>query len=208
MADTPTTRTLAVYRAVAHSGPVVLNDLQNILPQLSRMGIWRALNNLRDAGWVRLRLGDNAWLITHATQDMLNDACLPPRAVEELSARLPQITRKQTLILCAFTERGRLEIVESTDKSLMGEVLPLIGEPAAFAALGISTEADMLRHLNAWISSTADAEERALVKSGGLTQGLRAARQNPALKTAQGYAIPYRAADDSIAVAWIETRAT
>lgn len=203
MTDKPTIRALSVFASVARHGPVTLAALEPRHPEISRAGIWRALDNLREAGWARMRLGDNAWLVTHAADDILGNATIPPRAVEELVPRLPQTRKGREILIGTFTEYGRFEIVEATDPTRIGDVLPLIGEPMAFSALAMAEEADMLRHLKRWMDTDADAEERALITSGELNQGLRRARANPALRLSTGQALPHRARDGSVAVAWI-----
>jgi hypothetical protein len=203
MTDKPTIRALTVFASVATRGPITLARLTALHPEISRTAIWRALDNLRAAGWVRDRLGDGAWLATHAADDILGNATIPPRAVEELAARLSRLGGGGEITIGTFTALGRFEIVEATDPTRIGEVLPLIGEPMAFSALASTEEADMLRHLKRWMDTDADPEERALITSGGLAQGLRAARKNPALRMDTGHALPHRAADGSVAVAWV-----
>ena len=203
MTDKPTIRALTVFASVATRGPITLARLTALHPEISRTAIWRALDNLRAAGWVRDRLGDGAWLATHAADDILGNATIPPRAVEELALRLPKQRMGTGITIGTFTEFGRFEIIEATDPTRIGEVLPLIGEPMTFSALAVAEEADMLRHLKRWMDTYADAEERALITSGGLAAGLRAARQNPALRMDTGHALPHRAKDGSVAVAWI-----
>lgn len=208
MADKPTIRALTVFASVAAKGPLPLAQLESLHPDMSRAAIWRALDNLRAAGWARMRLGDAAWLATHLADDILGNAAIPPRAVEELALRLPKHRRGSDISIGTFTAFGRFEIIESTDPARIGEVLPLIGEPMSFSALAIAEEADMLRHLKRWMDTPAheggaDADERALIISGGLAAGLRAARENPQLRMATGFALPHRAKDGSVAVAWM-----
>lgn len=203
MTDKPTIRALIVFASVATRGPVTLARLESLHPDISRAGIWRALDNLRSAGWARMRLGDGAWLATHAADDILGNATIPPRAVEELALRLPKHRKGGDITIGTFTEFGRFEIIEATDPDRIGEVLPLIGEPMTFSALASAEEADMLRHLKRWMDTAASAEERALITSGGLAAGLRAARENPTLRMDTGFALPHRAKDGSVAVAWI-----
>jgi hypothetical protein len=203
MIDKPTIRAFKVFETVALRGPVTLNDLTAQLPDISRAAIWRALDTLRQAGWARMRLGDGAWLATHAADDILGNAIIPPRAVEELALRLPKHRKGADITIGTFTAFGRFEIIEASDPARIGEVLPLIGEPMAFSALAVSEEADMLRHLKRWMETDADADERALITSGGLAEGLRAARENPQIRMNTGFALPHRAKDGSVAVAWI-----
>lgn len=203
MTDKPTIRALTVYATVAAKGPIPLAALESLHPDISRAAIWRALDNLRGAGWARMRLGDGAWLATHTADDILGNATIPPRAVEELALRLPKHRRGSDISIGTFTAFGRFEIVESTDPARIGEVLPLIGEPMSFSALAMAEEADMLRHLKRWMDTDADPDERALIISGGLAAGLRAARENPQIRMANGFALPHRAKDGSVAVAWM-----
>lgn len=203
MTDKPTIRALTVFASVAAKGPITLAQLESLHPDISRAAIWRALDNLRDAGWARMRLGDAAWLATHIAEDILGKIKIPPRAVEELAPRLPKHRRGSDISIGTFTAFGRFEIIESTDAGRIGEVLSLIGEPMSFSALAIAEEADMLRHLKRWMDTNANADERALIVSGGLAAGLRAARENPQLRMATGFALPHRAKDGSVAVAWI-----
>lgn len=58
----PTLRVLKVAETVAKHGPVTHKELCAHL-SISRAAIWRALKVLRDNGWVRMRLGDNAFEI-------------------------------------------------------------------------------------------------------------------------------------------------
>ena len=58
--DGPTARVLEVLDIVARKGPLTLNEI-TISCSFSRAAIWRALNVLRLKGWVRMRLGDNAF---------------------------------------------------------------------------------------------------------------------------------------------------
>ena len=208
MTDKPTIRALTIFSSVAGRGPVTLAALESLHPDISRAGIWRALDNLRAAGWARMRLGDGAWLATHAADDILGNAAIPPRAVEELALRLPKHRKGADITIGAFTEFGRFEVIEATDPTRIGDVLPLIGDPMTFSALAVAEEADMLRHLKRWMDTPvseggADPDERALITSGGLAEGLRAARENPQIRMSNGFALPHRAKDGSVAVAWI-----
>lgn len=207
MTDKPTLRALTVFTSVAKHGPITLAQLSEMHPDISRAAIWRALDNLREAGWARMRLGDAAWLATHIADDISGNTMIPPRAVEELASHMPQRLRGINVMIGAFTEFGRFEIVESTDPTRIGEVLPLVGDPMAFSGLAVTEEADMLRHLKRWMDTFATDNERAFITSGGLTQVIQTARKNPALHTEKGSAMPHRADDGSVAVAWIGAEA-
>ena len=57
----PSYRVLLVMDTIGAHGPINLNALCDRLPGVSSAGIWRAAVTLRDYGWVRTRLSDNAY---------------------------------------------------------------------------------------------------------------------------------------------------
>ena len=66
MTEKPTIRALQVFERLAQDGALTLNELTEKMPAISRVGIWRALDHLREQGWVRMRMGDKAFEIGRA----------------------------------------------------------------------------------------------------------------------------------------------
>ncbi|NBO21687.1 MAG: hypothetical protein EBU97_07160, partial [Rhodobacteraceae bacterium] len=116
-ADRHAHRLLDVADAVARLGPITLTDLA-VAVSLPRAAVWRALQVLRDREWLRMRHGDNAYVLNPRVAGIFGNAttCRP-----EVEAALPLFERLAQLgpvhvDLGLFTELGEFRIVETTRK--------------------------------------------------------------------------------------------
>lgn len=204
------TRILLVFETIAQHGPVTLQTLERLLPGVSRTAIWRNADALRAYGWVRMRADDKAFMVTTRPDDVLAKAKASPLALAELTDRVVPPPKDITAHFGIFTDMGRFEIIESTQKdSRQGEVLSLVEDDMAFAALVACENAEMLRHLGRWIKDPdTPVRMREIVTKGELTMPVRAARRQDMLWARGGGAVTFahRAADGTVASVLLEPK--
>ncbi|WP_347863999.1 hypothetical protein [Planktomarina sp.] len=176
----PSYRVLLVMDTIGAQGPISLNALCALLPDISRAGIWRAAATLRDYGWVRTRLADNAFELTSKMDFRLANAhfahTATEGAVEEINRRLEKGGSDVTA--CMFVAPGRLEIIETTQADVqIGVPLSLVFDELALAAQSKMDRALLLKHLTAYINrDDLPAEEARIIQMGEHIRALQALR--------------------------------
>ena len=181
MAEKPTIRALQVFEALATSGGQTLNELTESLPDISRAGIWRALDHLREQKWIRMRKGDKAFVLTTHIDDLMANTPEIPLVLEELDARLPELPAEMEMMVGLFTAPGVFQFVESTHRKFDREPQNLLNCRAALVALMTVSNANMLRHLERWMENGASPDQIQFVKSGKLRPQMLALRQEPVI---------------------------
>lgn len=167
-------RLILVFHAVVVYGPVTLQQLTQKLP-VPRASIWRALDTLRDAGWIRMRLGDKAFEMSHdISQAWVNANATLPGVVQIVDLVRPFGEGGNINIeIGMFTDVGRFEIVETTRKtgytapplSLTDDMIAIAGQLALPPSL-------LQRHVRAFLEASSP-EERCVVTSGEHNKLLR-----------------------------------
>lgn len=176
--DAPTQRILIIAETIARYGPITLAQLTERV-QFSRGAIWRAVSTMRAQGWVRMRLGDNAYELRSGFIDLLSQA----------RPSLPEMDHFESLMLhagkagavyvdlCQFYQSGLCKIIESTRKQLPPGNLSLCDDDLAIAAQLQMTPKDLVTHLRSYITFASD-EERRTITSGEHGRHLARLRDN------------------------------
>ncbi|OYU20397.1 MAG: hypothetical protein CFE34_00015 [Rhodobacteraceae bacterium PARR1] len=171
-------RLLDVLEGVCRLGPVTLSDLVTRL-EIPRGAVWRALDALRQKGWVRMRHGDKAFELCAPIAGVFTHAHV---ARPEVEALMPVFTRLAEsgpvhVDLGLFTARGEFRVVETTRKQgYSDQTLSMTDEDIAIAAQLHLLPADLVRHLTAFMER-AGAEERQVISSGDHARTIRRLRQ-------------------------------
>ena len=181
MTEKPTIRALQVFERLATDGALTLNELVDAMPEISRAGVWRALDHLREQGWVRMRKGDKAFVLTTRIDNLMANTPEIPLALEELDTRLPDIPKDMELNVGLFTAPGVFQFVESTQRKFDQSPQDLLNCNAALVALMTESNGDMLRHLERWMETAATPDQVQYVKGGNLRTTMLALRQEPVL---------------------------
>ena len=176
--DSTSLRLLDVLEGVCRLGPVTLADLVTRLG-IPRGAVWRALDVLRQKGWVRMRHGDKAFELCTPVAGVFAHAHI---ARPEVEALMPVFTRLAEsgpvhVDLGLFTARGQFRVVETTRKhGYSDQTLSLTDEDIALAAQLHLLPADLVRHLTAFMEQ-AGSEERQVISSGDHARTIRRLRQ-------------------------------
>lgn len=177
--DAPTQRILIIAETIARHGPITLAQLTDQL-QFSRGAIWRAIDTMRAMGWVRMRLGDNAYEIRSALADLFQHG---HQSRPEIDLMAPMIAR----VIAAgpvhvdighFTETGVFRVVETTRKPAPTAPLSLCDDDLAIAAQLALSPQILVGHLRAFMTTARDDERRTITSGehGRLLASLRDAR--------------------------------
>lgn len=169
-----TPRLILIFHAVVLYGPITLPQLTKELT-VPRASIWRALDALRQAGWIRMRLGDKAFEVSHDISKVLANA----------NATLPGIAQVVNLVrplseegninieIGMFTDIGRFEIVETTQKTgYTAAALSLTDDLIAIAGQLALPPPSLVHHVRAFLE-VSNPEERRVVTSGEHNEMLR-----------------------------------
>ena len=167
--------------AIGKHGPISLNALCGLLPDISRAGIWRATAALRDYGWVRTRLADSAFELTSKLDFGLANAhfahMATERAVEEIQKGLSQGETHVTVGMFVFP--GQFEVIETTQQDVsIGRPLSLVFDECAQDAQCQMDSILLLKHLAAYLNRSDVSEEEAdLIRTGQHINNLRTLRE-------------------------------
>ncbi|MEY4985099.1 MAG: Sugar-specific transcriptional regulator TrmB [Pseudomonadota bacterium] len=189
-ADRHAMRLLDVLEAVCRHGPAPLADLVR-RTGLPRGAVWRALDVLRDKGWVRMRHGDKAFVLRAPVPALFSGATMIPPEVE---AAMPLFERLVEggpvhVDLGLFVASGEFRIVETTRKDGYGRPpLSLTDDDVAIAAQVHLTPPAALKHLKSFMER-ATSEERQVIASGEHVRALRRLRESGALWHDDGSAV-------------------
>lgn len=170
-------RLLDVLDAVCRHGPAPLAVLVQ-RTGIPRGAVWRALDVLRDKGWVRMRYGDNAFELRAPVAGLVGQAhCTRP----EVELAMPEFERLAAsgplhVDLGMFTARGEFRIVETTRKDGYAEgALSLTDDDIAVVAQLHLPPPELIRHLTVFMERAGN-EERQMISSGEHVRGIRRLR--------------------------------
>jgi hypothetical protein len=177
--DAPTQRILIIAETIARYGPITLAQLTERL-QFSRGAIWRAVNTMRNQGWVRMRLGDNAYEMRSAFANMFAQCHHALAEIEMIEPLMTEMAKAGAVYvdLCHFTQLGECRVIETNRKELPTAALSLCDDDLAVAAQLQMPPKDLVAHLRAFIT-VANDEERRLVTSGEHGRHLARLRDTP-----------------------------
>jgi DNA-binding MarR family transcriptional regulator len=208
-AEGPTARVLLVMETILLNGPVTLGGLCDLLP-ISRAAIWRALNTLRARGWVRMRMGDNAFEASHHFGTLSQAAHKSYHGAEEANALLQRLSRLGPfhVEIGALTALGRFTILETSSTAGYGQPeRSLTDDRIAIAAqIGIGPT-DQIRHLTQFMAICGD-DERHQIQSGRHAQLLKKLKSKGIVwdSDSVAFALPYRIVDLPAAAIQIELK--
>lgn len=191
--DAPTQRILIIAETIARFGPITLAQLTERV-QFSRGAIWRAVSTMRAQGWVRMRLGDNAYELRSDFSSLFSKAhhALPEMDIFEPLMRQAAAAGAVYVDLCHFKQPGLCKIIETTRKQIPINPLSLCDDDLAIAAQLQMTPTDLLTHLRSYITFAND-EERRIITSGEHGRHLARLRDQGAVwlddRTAVAFAI-------------------
>lgn len=163
----PTARILLVADTLSLHGPLTLDEMQARLG-FSRAAVWRALTTLRTMNWVRMRNGDNAYLVQRALMEQFVRA----RHSHEASDTIERIFLKVkefgdfTIEFGAFDALGHCTVVETSKKDGYADVeRSMTDDDIAIAAQLTFDPKQLVMHLKAFCEMASD-EEGMQVRSG------------------------------------------
>ncbi|MDZ7904774.1 MAG: HTH domain-containing protein [Cypionkella sp.] len=167
--DAPTQRILAVIDVVSSMGPITLAQLTEALP-FSRAAIWRAVDTLRAAGWLRMRPGDNAFELRAAMLERLSNGHKSNPLIESVAPLFDQLACLGPfhLDLGGFVDTGVFRILQTTRKdtrSVLDQPVSLVDDDLAKAAQLSVSPPQLVVHLRAFMVFATD-EERRTITSG------------------------------------------
>ncbi len=164
--DAPTQRILIIAETIARHGPITLAQLTERV-QFSRGAIWRAVSTMRAQGWVRMRLGDNAYEMRSAFIGLMSGAHYAMPQMQLLEPLMLQAAKAGAVYvdLCHFPEMGLCKILETTRKHMPSGALSLCDDDLAIAAQLRMTPKDLVTHLRTYITFASE-EERRIITSG------------------------------------------
>lgn len=164
--DAPTQRILIIAETIARYGPITLAQLTERV-QFSRGAIWRAVSTMRAQGWVRMRLGDNAYEMRSGFLAVFSNAHRALPEMDLLEPLMVQVAKAGAVYvdLCHFPQIGHCKIIETTRKQMPSGYLSLCDDDLAIAAQLQMTPKDLVMHLRSFIT-IASEEERRTITSG------------------------------------------
>lgn len=192
-------KTLAVFSVVLDQGPVSPGRICEETG-FSRVFVHRALHALMDQGWVRMRLGDKAYLTTAGFEDRVAGATVPlpeqDRLIEPLRFVCDQFSLQADIAM--LIAEGRIQVVESTNRKADLETpISLIFDPMALAIFQAIPPQQMLRHLKHTIEADPEAAKEA--RSGRFKLRLaEVQRHGPWLCSRDSLIMPFRSSGGSV----------
>ena len=177
--DAPTQRILIIAETIARYGPITLAQLTDRL-QFSRGAIWRAVSTMRNQGWVRMRLGDNAYEMRSSFANMFAQSHHALAEIDTIEPLMTEVAKAGAVYvdLCHFTQLGQCKVIETSRKQLPTAPLSLCNDDLAVAAQLQMPPKDLVAHLRAYITLAND-EERRLITSGEHGRHLARLRETP-----------------------------
>lgn len=169
-----TPRLIVVFHAVVLYGPITLPQLTKELG-IPRASIWRALDTLRQAGWIRMRLGDKAFEVSHDISKVLGNANVTLPGIAQIVNLVRPLSEGGNINveIGMFTDLGRFEIVETSQKTgYTAPPLSLTDDLIAIAGQLALLPSTLLRHVSAFLE-VSNPEERRVVTSGEHGEMLR-----------------------------------
>lgn len=165
--DGPTRRILHVLDLLRCNGPMTLAEVAGKC-SFSRAAVWRALDTLREMGWVRMRLGDHAFV-------MLAEKTLrPPGLAADFPDALRWATEMQRMerahnahvSIGGFIGGARFRILESTERGDYAAAdVSLVHDGIALAAQAALKKVDLVRILRSHVAHC-PLDERQIIEDG------------------------------------------
>jgi len=158
-------RTLKIAETLAREGPLSLKDLTANLP-FHRSSIWRALDVLRQQGWIRTQLGGNMYEISNKFRDMIVRNNRVTHNTEEIYPVLSFILDRGLYHIDygCFEKPGQFVLLESSRSTFAQKEVSLTDDSLAIAAQLHMSAKKLQEHLDAF-ASTASKEERLILQS-------------------------------------------
>lgn len=172
-------RTLKIAEILARDGPLSLKDLSANLP-FHRSSIWRALDILRQQGWVRTQLGGKLFEISNQFRNILVLNSHGTDNTEEIDPILSFILSHGLYHIDygCFKEPGKFVLLESSRGTFsQKERMSLTDDNIAIAAQLHMSPHRLKEHLDAFII-TASNDERLIVQSNGHIEMLKQYRSH------------------------------
>lgn len=177
--DGPTRRVLQVLRMVSFYGPITLSALCEKCA-FSRAAIWRALDVLRAEGWVRMRLGDNAYVMREDCANQLQQGSIDYPFALDISTFMAKLADQFDVhvALVGFDDSDTFKIFESTDRADYADhSFSLVEDPAAVAAQLTVEKTRLVKILRIFLATCA-YDERYAIESGQHAATLRTYQQS------------------------------
>lgn len=189
--DAPTQRILIIAETIARYGPITLAQLTERV-QFSRGAIWRAVSTMRAQGWVRMRLGDNAYEMRSGFIGLMSGAHHALAEMDHLEPLMTQAAKAGAVYvdLCHFPQLGQCKIIETTRKQMPNGLLSLCDDDLAIAAQLQMTPKDLVTHLRSFIIFASE-EERRIITSGEHGRHLARLRDQGAVWLDDGTAVAF-----------------
>ncbi|MBF9048304.1 helix-turn-helix domain-containing protein [Rhodobacterales bacterium LSUCC0031] len=165
--DGPTKRILHVLDLLLRNGPMTLAEVARNC-SFSRAAAWRALDTLRDAGWVRMRLGDNAFVILAKRSTPSSERPVDFQGASEIATHMQALEREYGAHICvgAFIDGTKFTILESTDRTEYAlRNISLVHEGLTLVAQAVLSKIDLVRILRAY-AQTCPLAERHMIEDG------------------------------------------
>ena len=176
--DGPTKRILHVLDLLQRNGPMTLAEVTRHC-SFSRAAVWRALDTLREMGWVRMRLGDYAFVI-------LAEKTMPRPAQHvdfpgalELVSHMQFLEKEHGAHVCiaGFGGGTGLRVLESTERNDYGlRAISLVQDGLALAAQAMLTKVDLVLILRAYVPNCPPYERR-MIEDGRHAEQLSTIRK-------------------------------
>lgn len=190
--DGPTKRILYVLELLLANGPMTLAEVSEQCA-FSRAAVWRALDTLRATGWVRMRLGDNAYALRPAMLKKMSDTGMGLQPPESVTALMSRLEKQESVSACLGGFDGdSFRILESTNKQdYKAPKVPLVRDGLALAAQSILPKTKLVRVLRDYVETCPEPERRS-IEDGSHAQRLRSIKMRGyvSLNHGTGVAVP------------------
>ncbi|MGV6839545.1 MAG: hypothetical protein ACWA40_05055 [Planktomarina sp.] len=181
--ELPLQRALLVMQVLGQKAPIKLVDLEQSVP-IPKTALHQICSQLVDIGWVRKRVSDKAFMLTHQIEEFFATARFTPFEIDVLQPLFQKVKKgdKYHLTLTMFQDDGTWEDVEGTRQpDTWDKDMSFTFAPAAIAAQSVLPREDQVK-LTAKLIATSTTQEAAHVKAGDHTAALRKAQK-------QGYVL-------------------
>lgn len=156
-----TDRLMSVFAIITQHGPISLADLTQA-SSLPRSSVHRACQALQTKGWIRARLSDHRYEISHQFQTRVANAPQTVHCTALLDDTLKDLASSTDLIfeIGVFTQLGQFDGVDTTEyKFELEQDQSLTSTPGAlFAQLAMPTET-VIKHLDEYFKTALDTEK-------------------------------------------------
>jgi hypothetical protein len=154
-------RVLKVFEAIALQGPILLGDLAESV-RIPKVSAWRAVRALKEKGWVRSRVSDQALEASNYLDRILSRAQLSALEADEVEAAISHFEKLGPFEIRVgiFSFPGKFEILDgSRRREPMQLEQSLAFDCAPTAALLACSRLEVLRHLDIFCRTATKAEK-------------------------------------------------